>query len=221
MKKFTQFIHKHLKKVIFILALLLMSTIGGPLLINWLYKQPAQISLFRTEWQASDTLSYFGSVLTFLGTSALSALALWQNHQIKTANDKHTALLENMEKAKNKVRLKVSECVALADRSSLTLSIINITENIGHDFEASHFKIASSANSDHAYWESEKIFTCDYLSSFMEWKIELDNPEIPQGDYFTFEITCSDEFGENCKYRIVGHFNNGKPPKLNFETVEA
>ncbi len=69
-------------------------------MINWLYKQPAPTAFFVMEWEAADALTYYGAVLTFLSTVALSALCLWQNHQIKAGNDKHTAFGEKMEKEK-------------------------------------------------------------------------------------------------------------------------
>lgn len=52
---------------------------GVPAIINELYKLNKG---YITLWGASEVLSFYGAVLSFIGTVALGALALWQNHLI-------------------------------------------------------------------------------------------------------------------------------------------
>ena len=79
----------------------LFSVVGNPLLINWAFTIPALCDFFAVDWEAKDALAYYGSALGFIGTVIFSGLALWQNHIIKAESDKHTALLEQMEKKKS------------------------------------------------------------------------------------------------------------------------
>lgn len=62
-----------------------------PFLINEIYKCGYKIEKsYSTLWEAKDVLSFYGSFLSFLGTVALGALALWQN---KKSNDINKELL--------------------------------------------------------------------------------------------------------------------------------
>lgn len=62
-----------------------------PFLINEIYKFGYKIEKsYSTLWEAKDVLSFYGSFLSFLGTVALGALALWQN---KKSNDINVDLL--------------------------------------------------------------------------------------------------------------------------------
>lgn len=56
--------------------------------INILFKINATTDIFVAEWSAGDALGYYGAILSFLGTVVLVALALYQNHIIKTEADK-------------------------------------------------------------------------------------------------------------------------------------
>lgn len=71
-----------------IIAIFMM--FGVPVIINELYKLNKG---YITIWGASDVLSFYGAVLSFIGTVALGTLALWQNHLINKQN------LDNMQPA--------------------------------------------------------------------------------------------------------------------------
>ena len=65
---------------------------------------PAISEAFVAEWDAGDTLGYYGAILSFIGTVVLGALALYQNRIIKTEADKKAALAEEQEHAENMPR---------------------------------------------------------------------------------------------------------------------
>ena len=64
----------------------------APLFINFLFKTEAMFSAFLVNWNASDALSYFGSIVGGLGTIFLGWITIQQTSQIsKNALEKETA----------------------------------------------------------------------------------------------------------------------------------
>lgn len=61
------------------------------IIVHILFKWNTNINILNAEWTAGEFLNYFGSFLSFLGTVALGALALWQNHRF------HQYHIENLE----------------------------------------------------------------------------------------------------------------------------
>ena len=92
-----EWIKKHKALFIIICVMIFVALIGVPFAINLLFKVDTKINAFQAEWSAGDALGYYGSVLSFLGTVILGALALYQNHMIKEEADKKAALLEEKE----------------------------------------------------------------------------------------------------------------------------
>lgn len=73
-------------RYIFIILILVILAII-PFSINYAYLKGETDVIFNTVFSASDVLLFYGSILTFLGTVSLGALALWQNNKIY--NDKN------------------------------------------------------------------------------------------------------------------------------------
>lgn len=219
MGNFFKFISEH-RKVLYIIFLLLIFIIGIPLLINWLYKQSALAPFFVAEWEAADALSYYGSVLTFLGTVTLSALSLWQNYQIKLGNEKHSFLLAQLEKAKNAIHFKIYVVALLNNASKVKIKLSNLTENIAYNISISKLQIISRCNNK-VCWEDSQEKAYDHLGPFMEWEINLNNPEITEPEcYMTFMISYTDKYGETYTLRATGLWDNSKQ-KLHFEIAEV
>lgn len=70
-----------------------------PFIINESYKVN---SGYITMWGASDVLSFYGVLLSFIGTVALGALALFQNKQANKINQQ----LSSLEKERFKLELQ-------------------------------------------------------------------------------------------------------------------
>lgn len=220
MNDFLKSIIKHKKALLVIVCLLLIITVGIPLMINWSYKQPALTPFFAAEWGAADALSYYGSALTFLGTAALSTLSLWQNHQIKIASDKHSALLAQLEKARNALYFKIQVESLLFNASKAKIILYNLTENIAYNLSISELQIINSVDNT-VFWKGAEERTCDHLGAFMKWEIELNNSEIPGAEYYLkFIISYADKYGQTYKLRTTGLWDNTKQ-KLHFEMAEV
>lgn len=57
--------------------------IGVPLIINECYLRN---NGYLTVWEGADVFAYYGAVLSFIGTTILSLLALWQNKRLSDEN---------------------------------------------------------------------------------------------------------------------------------------
>ena len=125
--------HRVLFALICVVILLLL--MGIPFVINILFKINATTDSFVAEWAAGDALGYYGAILSFLGTVVLGALALYQNHIIKTEADKKAALAEEQERAENMPRFFLRFQCASGFCGSLKFAVMIdvIWENIPRD----------------------------------------------------------------------------------------
>lgn len=74
-------------------VVILAIIIAIPFIINETYKYGLKSeNPYITMWGAEDVLSFYGSVLAFLGTVSLGALALWQNFSFNKLNQKQNRL---------------------------------------------------------------------------------------------------------------------------------
>lgn len=93
---------KHMEKrkrlYIFLLVIgILIASLTIPFLINESYQYGITSERkYYTLWEAKDVLSFYGSFLSFIGTVALGALALWQNKKFKEENDIAQKRIENI-----------------------------------------------------------------------------------------------------------------------------
>ncbi|WP_461811091.1 hypothetical protein, partial [Faecalimonas sp.] len=72
-----------------LIVILILTIIGIPVVINEIYKYGATISKpYITIWGADEVLSYYGTVLSFLGTFILGVVAYKQNERGNRTNDK-------------------------------------------------------------------------------------------------------------------------------------
>lgn len=83
-----QIIKKHKTSFKTIVFGILLSTLSIPFLINESYKLGSITAKgYYTLWEAKDELSFYGSLLAFLGMVSLGGLALLQNKKFKKEND--------------------------------------------------------------------------------------------------------------------------------------
>ncbi|KXL53689.1 hypothetical protein CLNEO_09150 [Anaerotignum neopropionicum] len=77
--------------IVVVIGIMLANMIAVPFIINWAYMAGKDLKEANTAYSASDLIIFYGSFLSFLGTVALGALALWQN---KKANDTNEMIME-------------------------------------------------------------------------------------------------------------------------------
>lgn len=108
MKDIINWIKNNKLKTFFIILGLLILFIGIPLIINYLYL--SDLVLVYTDWGAKEVLSFYGSVLTFLGTTSLGIVTIILSNQ---ANDMNKRMLD-LELSKTKPCLTpISGCYDL------------------------------------------------------------------------------------------------------------
>lgn len=209
---------KKQKGVVLGIALGTAAILGVPLVINCLFKLRANNDFFIAEWTAGDMLSYYGAVLTFVSTTILSVLALWQNHVIKEENDKHTALLERMEREKNNAHLMIQDAVSFKNAGNLSLQLKNVSDNMALNIILSDLAIELENGVD--IWRGDQEYTIDYLKPMMGTRIDFKNPEIPsERCRVIFRIAYRDVLGEVHRCRAVGCLETDGS-KLYFEIAE-
>lgn len=204
MSNIVEFLRRHKKWILLCIA---VATIGVPLLINILYKIPAPFNMLSAEWFAADALSYYGAVLSFLGTSILSILALWQNQKIDDANVKHTALLEQMERQKISPFFIVKYISGKCYGSDLKIKLINISENLAQQVTVSDFEIVDQNNEITSSYES--IHKIEYICPHEEYDMEINNAPLKNRfNSLRFKIECQDLFGCSNHFKVIGTFVN-------------
>lgn len=188
--------------IIFLLAIL--SLLGIPATINLLFKQTPHIPFFIAEWSAGEALNYYGAVLTFLGTSLLSIVALWQNHLIKISNEKHMEFLETLEKEKFIPKFMISNVCTLGMASNISFSLINISDNLAQNISVYDFSIVDENGV--LSWRSNDEKRKIYMnSSTPEFKITIDNPPLKNPtEQFVFYLRYEDILSNPYTYVATG-----------------
>ena len=56
---------KNSKKIVtwLVVTWILLAVFFGPLIINWLFKQPAPVNLLAVDWEPDVALSYYGTIV--------------------------------------------------------------------------------------------------------------------------------------------------------------
>ena len=135
----------------------LLAVILGPIFIDEAFQKTASNKWLAVDWEAKDALNYYGTALAFLGTAVFSALALWQNHVIKTENDKYLELKDKREKEKNAPFFVAQGTSCFGHGGYLSLTIENKTDNIAKDVSIYDFMITDE--NDTVIWRDDKCFT--------------------------------------------------------------
>lgn len=203
-----KWIKNHIITTIFICIALIVVLFGIPLLINILYKFDVGCEIFRAEWSAGDALSYYGAILSFIGTVALGALAMYQNHIIRIESDKQAHLLEQRNLIENMPKFKASFRGSNGGYSNFRFCIENITENIATEILVFNIQLCEEEKEPIVFPEN---FSIAVLKVNNPWEIGLKNKPITNQDaFFTMMMSCKDKYEEKHEYIIKVTFNNGK-----------
>lgn len=183
-------------------VVILLAVVGGPLVINWMFSQPAWCDFFAVDWETKDALAYYGSALGFTGTVIFSGLALWQNHVIKTESDKHTQLLEAMEQKKNMPILYFGSGSCSENSSNLRFHMHNISDNAALDIVVSKVSILNKDGSE--VWNNGTEKRIHHLIN-SDTSISLNNPPLTDmTQYISFRVSYQDKFGNQHTMVVEG-----------------
>ena len=152
----------HKKLIAFITFMIIF---GIPFIIHVLFKLHSNIDFFVAEWTAGELLSYYGSILAFLGTVILGALSLYQNQIIKQESGKRATLLEQRERESNMPRFRINHVLSHGNSSGMKFNIENISTNIANNILIGPVKIVNK--SKETIWSQHSVVhveTCILLS---------------------------------------------------------
>lgn len=211
MDKFLDFIKKHWIATIIAILIVILAVLGVPLAINWAFTRPAICDFFAVSWDAKDALAYYGSALGFLGTVVFSALALWQNHIIKTESDKRQELLDKMEIQKHMPIIEIRASCCHGHGSNLSFNISNVSDNVALNVVVSKIQILNSDGSE--YWINDREHRYQHLGT-ESVSISLKNPSLTDlSQVMIFRLTYKDKFDKHHALFVEGK-QMGKTPSF-------
>ena len=165
--------------ILLILTIILLVTfiVAIPLVINSCYLNNDG---YITVWNGADTLQFYGTILSFISTTMLGILALWQNYSLSKQNDNYRKMIESKDLPIFQVRLAGFS----GFMSKPSVEIINLTQNIATNFEVIKCGIKHSLE---AKYFMEYIIKEPYQRYFKEneqIKLEFsgDTPNISNGN---------------------------------------
>ncbi len=145
-------------------------------------------------------LSYYGTVLAFVGTVVLGTLSLYQNQIIKKESNKRIELLEQREREMNAPRFRINNEGSNGKCHNLKISIENISENIANEIFVL-VGITDSANE--IMWRKPSSRKIDVIHSNEKIEVELGNPPLQKNNCcFKIDMKCNDKYGDTHYYKI-------------------
>lgn len=182
--------------------------IGIPILIHICFIIPSPFPWMEAKWSAGDVLLYYGSILGFVGTVSLSALALYQNQKIKEESDKREDLLQKMEMKKNSPILKCKLLGCSGCYADIKCVIENISDNPAKKIEVRNFQVF---NANHEKVASSKSVNVKKESISAGEKLEFNfvNDGLRGSDLvLQFDVMCQDKFDRSICYRAIKQIEN-------------
>lgn len=192
-----EWINKHKIRIIIFILILIISV---PFIIHCLFKIKTNHLFWVSTWSAGDFLVYYGSVLSFCATGILSFLALWQNEIIRRESNKHTKLLEEMEKNKCCPYFNISFVKEKVNHSNIEISIQNVSENIAIDMEL--FEVNGTLKRKGTFYEHLGLLAPQGVLT-----VYLENDFLETKDVIEMLIQCKDMYGNLRLYNVRGEYN--------------
>mgnify|MGYP004453181605 FL=1 len=207
------------KHKVFLIFIIISSLVVVPLVIHILFKIDVENSFFSAEWTAGEFLGYYGSVLSFVGTVVLGALALYQNKLIKDESEKHEQTLISQEHERNMPKFSVKASGSYGNCLKLKIKICNNSENIASNIDIYDAKILSSEQK--LLWQAEKPQHLQIIAPMKDVEVEFDNPSIDQYEsLFIICMKCEDKYNDTHKYKIFGIYHgNDIFPEFEVEEI--
>lgn len=204
-----EWIKNHKVTFALICLCILFLLIGIPLIINILFKIPAATTFLDAEWNASDALAYYGAILSFIGTVVLGALALYQNHIIKTDSDKKADLAEEQAHAENMPRFFLRHRSSYGFCGKLKVDLMNVSNNIAYDINIYDIKLERYSE---IIWKSNDTYGSPVIAPQKHIEIQTNTPSQNSHNEIVFSATmsCRDKFNDMHEYslRMVCQYPN-------------
>ena len=229
------YIKKHIVvRVVIIVLLFLIIVI--PIVVHCLFKIHPQNAFFEAVWSAGDILTYCSAILSFLATTFLSALAIWQTHQIKLESDKHDKKIEELERKRIKPFIIIESQkdkndggikIALSNMSYYLAKRVRVSNLVvicrGDEVDLGREKDTGISdemtNQGRIKWRSDKKYEIRYLVPNEIESFALGNPELHQDETISFELRYEDIYGNEYKFCAYEESRTDSIP--NFELAKV
>ena len=190
MEELFDWIKNHKKTVAGILIIIIF---GIPFMINILFKFTAPTRLFEAEWEAPDALAYYGALLSFLSTSLLSMLALWQNEK-----------LQKLEESRESPILLCQNVGCSGNYGDLNISLINANNNsMVYEIAPIDFKIVNELGTVISEAARGTIDKKCLGGNEQTANIKFKNESISEDNvYIIFKIKCFDLYHKEHIYEF-------------------
>lgn len=182
------------KHKIFVFIIAITVTLGVLVIIHIVFKIDSGISFLEAEWEAGDVLAYYGSILSFIGTVVLGALALYQNKLIKEESEKRADIKDKMEYEINIPRFRIDEkgYCSRGNAENLRFVINNFSGNPARNIKIYDIKITLD---NKLIYEYNNDMNHDNINPRESIEIQLQNPAIKtDGCIFLMKMQCYDKF---------------------------
>ena len=184
----------------------MLSILICPLLINIAYKTDAPCPALESEWSAGDSLAFYGNILTFIGTTCISIVALLQTKKIEEVNLKHTNDLEKLNLRLNSPYIIIQKYNYNTGYGLIEFELLNVTDNIAHAATISNICVQNSNDSQPRKLENKEYYN-DILFFNVPWLIQLNEINEENVAFISFELCLEDRL--NVKHRLFGQIKPG------------
>lgn len=202
--------HKKTSIIILIFSSLFIFIIM-PMILNWMYYLDAPFDFFYVNYDISSILNYYGSVLTFIGTTILGCITIYQNYIAQKKTDevnkltlelqrKSMAMAEqnykktNSENLKNIPKFELRTYGYNGGFSNLSVQLKNVSVIIASEIKSLSLEIYTENNILENIKNNVKISNYS-LSSSEETIVNFNNDQINSNkSYIVWKFQCEDPY---------------------------
>lgn len=185
----------------FIILIFLIFIIFMPIILNKIYYTKAPCYFFAVEYDISSILDYYGSILTFIGTTCLGIVTIYQNYISQKKTDEVNKLTLELQKKsmamaeQNYEKIKINESSKNVPKfelvctgfngfySNLSAALRNVSDIFVSGIKSVSFEVFNEFNE--IIITSDKVISKEYsLSPGQSTKLEFNNTEIRSDDKY-------------------------------------
>lgn len=197
----------------------ILLTFGVPFVLHCLFKIYPSNKFFAAEWSAGEFLTYYGSILSFLGTASLGILALWQNQIIEQKTIDYNKMLQQMETKKNMPKLRCVYKSSNGNFANIITHIENVSENIASRITATNLEVRDEQNAivkTSTLAKLDKDTLCGGEHTILSFTNE---PLCGNNLNVSFRFTCIDKYESIHYYEVFG-ITEPKESNIKLKTIE-
>jgi uncharacterized membrane protein len=210
----------HVGKIAILLTIMVLVI---PILIHIMFKVPAINDFMIAKWNAGDMLSYYGSVLSFLGTIILGFIALYQNDKAEKENEKHEKFIEKLESIKNSPLFHIYKSSSSYRFENVTFYICNRSEtNIAKEISISNLTVTDNDNGSIILSSDSQSIKNNFLQVGSSTEIQFINKPINKDNVIlSYCIYCKDKAGVLHKFIVVSNVKEVSNPNIEVNVSEV